>query len=44
MGTLWGFSFSIVVDPGNFFSPEECSKFIFSGLLQRGGAAGKINN
>jgi AcrR family transcriptional regulator len=43
IGTLRGFFLSIVVDPDNLFSPEECSKFILSGLLRRGEKTGIIN-
>ena len=35
MGTLRGFILSIVVDPDNLFSPEECCKLMLGGLLKR---------
>ena len=35
MGTLRGFILSIVVDPDNLFSPEECCRFMLGGLLKR---------
>jgi AcrR family transcriptional regulator len=35
MGTLRGFILSIVVDPDNLFSPEECCRLMFGGLLKR---------
>jgi len=35
MGTLRGFILSIVVDPDNLFSPEECCRLMLGGLLKR---------
>lgn len=39
MGTIRGFVLSMVIDPDSLFSPEECSKFMLSGLLQRNNEA-----
>lgn len=35
IGAIRGFILSMVIDPDNLFSPEDCSKFMLSGLLQR---------
>jgi AcrR family transcriptional regulator len=35
LGTLRGFVLSILIDPGNFFSPQECSRLLLRGLLSR---------
>jgi AcrR family transcriptional regulator len=44
IGTLRGFFLSIVIDPDNLFSPEECCNFILSGLLRRDEGSVIINN
>ena len=39
MGVIRGFVFSLVVDPDNLFSEEECSRVILNGLLHREAAS-----
>ncbi len=41
IGTIRGFVLSIVVDPDNLFLPEECAKFMLSGLLRRTASIGE---
>jgi AcrR family transcriptional regulator len=35
LGTLRGFVLSMLIDPENFFSPQECSRLTLRGLLSR---------
>jgi AcrR family transcriptional regulator len=41
MSTLRGYVFSLVIDPENLFSPQECSRVLLGGLLRRGPSDGK---